>query len=61
MPLVLKLISRIVPATYFIDILNGLYLRNLGLVQLWPSFLVLAAMFGLLAALNVAMLKKEGL
>jgi ABC-2 type transport system permease protein len=61
MPVVLKLISRIVPATYFIDILNGLYLRNLGLVQLWPSFLVLAVMFGLLAVLNVAMLKKEGL
>ena len=61
MPVVLKLISRIVPATYFIDILNGLYLRNLGLVQLWPSFLVLTAMLGLLAALNVAILKKEGL
>ena len=61
MPMVLKLISRIVPATYFIDILNGLYLRNLGLVQLWPSFLVLTAMLGLLALLNVAMLKKEGL
>ena len=61
MPVVLKLISRIVPATYFIDILNGLYLRNLGLVQLWPSFLVLTAMLGLLAALNVAILKKEGM
>lgn len=61
MPVVLKLVSRIVPATYFIDILNGLYLRNLGLAQLWPSFLVLAAMFGLLAVLNVAVLKKEGL
>jgi ABC-2 type transport system permease protein len=61
MPVVLKLISRIVPATYFIDILNGLYLRNLGLVQLWPSYLVLTAMFGLLAMLNIALLKKEGL
>jgi len=61
MPLVLKLISRIVPATYFIDILNGLYLRNLDLMQLWPSFLVLAAMCGLLALLNIALLKKEGL
>jgi len=61
MPLVLKLISRIVPATYFIDILNGLYLRNLDLMQLWPSFLVLAAMCGLLALLNIVLLKKEGL
>jgi ABC-2 type transport system permease protein len=61
MPVVLKLISRIVPATYFIDILNGLYLRNLGLVQLWPSYLVLTAMLGLVAMLNIALLKKEGL
>jgi ABC-2 type transport system permease protein len=61
MPLVLKLVSRIVPATYFIDILNGLYLRNLGLVQLWPSYLVLAAMFALLTLINVEVLKKEGL
>jgi ABC-2 type transport system permease protein len=50
-----------VPATYFIDILNGLYLRNLGLVQLWPSYLVLMAMFALLAALNLLALKKEGM
>ena len=49
------------PATYFIDILNGLYLRNLGLVQLWPSYLVLAAMFALLTLLNIVLLKKEGL
>jgi ABC-2 type transport system permease protein len=61
MPLVLKLISRVVPATYFIDILNGLYLRNLGMVQLWPSYLVLTVMLGLLAVVNVAVLKKEGL
>jgi len=61
MPVVLKLISRIVPATYFVDILNGLYLRNLDLVQLWPSFVVLAAMGGLLALANIALLKKEGL
>jgi len=61
MPLVLKIVSQIVPATYFIDILNGLYLRNLGLMQLWPSYLVLAAMLALLSLINVALLKKEGL
>ncbi|MCK7493661.1 MAG: hypothetical protein MZW92_21765 [Comamonadaceae bacterium] len=27
------------PATYYIDILNGLYLRDLAFAQLWPSFL----------------------
>jgi ABC-2 type transport system permease protein len=61
MPLVLKAVSRLVPATYFIDILNGIYLRHLGFSELWPSFLVLALMAGLLAALNIRALKAEGL
>jgi ABC-2 type transport system permease protein len=60
MPALLKLISLIVPATYFIDILNGLYLRNLSLNQLWPSYLVLTLMFAVLATLNLVSLKKEG-
>jgi len=61
MPVVLKGISFMIPATYYIDILNGLYLRNLGLTQLWSSYLVLVLMFFLLAAFNLAALRKEGL
>jgi ABC-2 type transport system permease protein len=60
MPIVLKMVSFVVPATYYIDILNGLYLRNLAFNQLWPSYLVLAAMSILLVFLNIAVLKKEG-
>jgi ABC-2 type transport system permease protein len=61
MPAVLKMITYIIPATYYIDILNGLYLRNVSLSYLWPSFLVLFLMFFLLSALNILVLKKEGL
>ena len=61
MPVVLQAVSRLMPATYYIDILNGLYLRDLALAQLWPSFLVLALMAALLGGLNIAALKKEGL
>lgn len=61
MPKILQKVTCIVPATYFIDILNGLYLRHLGLAHLWPSYLVLAVMFILLCSLNLAALKKEGL
>jgi ABC-2 type transport system permease protein len=61
MPAPLKAVSKIVPATYYIDILNGLYLRDLSFLQLWPSFLTLVAMAALLSALNVRALKKEGL
>ncbi len=61
MPRLLQFVTYAVPATYFIDILNGLYLRNLGLSHLWPSYLVLGFMFFLLAAMNFALLKREGL
>lgn len=61
MPKVLQLVTYIVPATYYIDILNGLYLRNLGLTHLWPSYLVLAAMFVILTVMNLLVLRKEGM
>ena len=61
MPQALQMVSRIVPATYFIDILNGLYLRNLGFTHLWPSYLVLGGMFVALSTMAFAMLKREGM
>ena len=60
MPKALQFISYIIPATYFIDILNGLYLRNVGIHYLWHSYLVLAGMCLVLSSLNVLLLKKEG-
>ena len=61
MPWILQKLTRLVPATYFIDILNGLYLRNLGLPHLWCSYAVLFLMFAVLAALNLGLMKKDGL
>ncbi|MEJ2068499.1 MAG: ABC transporter permease, partial [Deltaproteobacteria bacterium] len=60
MPEALQLISYVIPATYFIDILNGLYLRNVGMHYLWSNYLILAAMFLFLSSLNILLLKKEG-
>ncbi|MFH1350304.1 MAG: ABC transporter permease [Pseudomonadota bacterium] len=61
MPKILQVVTYIVPATYFIDIMNGLYLRNLGLTHLWPSYVVLVLIFVFLGILNLAVLKREGL
>jgi len=61
MPTVLQLITYIVPARYYIDILGGIYLRNVGFTYLWPSMLVLTLMFSVLATANYILLKKEGL
>jgi ABC-2 type transport system permease protein len=61
MPVALRMISYFVPARYFIDILNGLYLRDLGLSYLWPDYLVLLAMSLILTGLTFKKLKREGL
>ncbi|MBN1626702.1 MAG: ABC transporter permease [Deltaproteobacteria bacterium] len=61
MPVVLRLISLVVPARYFIDILNGLYLRNLGFGYLWLDYLVLLVMCIIIANLAFRKLRKEGL
>jgi ABC-2 type transport system permease protein len=61
MPAPLQAVSKLVPATYYIDILNGLYLRDLSIGRLWPSFLMLALMAVLIGGLNIRALKREGL
>jgi ABC-2 type transport system permease protein len=61
MPKVLQIIAYIVPATYFIDILNGLYLRKLGFTDLWPSYLMLVVMFMALSSMTFALLRREGM
>jgi ABC-2 type transport system permease protein len=61
MPKVLQIVTWFVPATYYIDILAGIYLRDLGIAHLWPDLLILTGMFALLTVLNVIMLKREGL
>jgi len=61
MPKIFQLLTKIVPATYFIDILNGLYLRNLGFEHLWSSYVILTVMFIGLAFLCLRQLKKGGM
>jgi ABC-2 type transport system permease protein len=61
MPKVLQVVTYIVPARYFIDILNGLYLRNVGFDYLWPNYLVLAGMLAILAMATFMKLRQEGL
>jgi ABC-2 type transport system permease protein len=60
MPKFIQLVTYIVPATYYIDILNGLYLRGLGLTVLWPSYVVLLAMYVVLAAATLIVFRREG-
>jgi len=61
MPRMLQFVTWIVPATYYIDVMNGLFLRNVGMSYLWPSFLVLLVMFLVGAAAAVGKMRREGL
>jgi len=61
MPKALQLITKIIPATYYIDIMNGLYLRGVGIQWLWQNYVVLAIMFVVIGSLNILALRKEGL
>lgn len=61
MPKALQLLTYIVPANYYIEILSGIYLKNLGFLQMWSNFAVLGVMFLVLAAISGVLLKKEGL
>ena len=61
MPKFLQIITYIVPAKYYIDILGGIYLRNTGFAYLWPSMAVLLFIVIVFTSLNYLLLKKEGL
>jgi ABC-type multidrug transport system permease subunit len=59
MPLVIYLISFLIPATYYLEILRGIILRGAGIVALWDEALVLGA-FGLFfMILSVVRFKKH--
>jgi drug efflux transport system permease protein len=52
MPPALQLVTRLVPARYFVTILQGLFLKGIGLGILWAEMVALvlfAAVIGTLA------------
>ena len=55
MPIVIQVISYIVPARYFVNILNGVFLRGVGLRFLWVE---VAMLFGYAALVFVAASRK---
>ncbi|MBN1382146.1 MAG: ABC transporter permease [Deltaproteobacteria bacterium] len=61
MPKILQIITYVVPARYYIEILSGIYLKHLDFIQMWSDFLVLLLMFLIMSAMNIRLLKKEGL
>jgi len=59
MPLVLRLVTLIVPARYFVVITRGIFLKDVGLAVLWPDVLALVAFAAGALGLALRSFKKQ--
>ncbi len=57
MPRFLQYVSRIIPATYFIEIVKGIMIKGIGLNLLWKPTLILLGMSAFLMAVSLRNLK----
>ena len=59
MPVVLQLVSRVIPARYFVTISRGVFLKDTGVDVLWPTLLGLALYATATITLSIKKFKKE--
>jgi len=59
MPLVLKAVSSVIPATHFLAIARAVYLKGVGPAVLWPPMVVLAGIAAGVLALSIARCRKQ--
>jgi ABC-2 type transport system permease protein len=59
MSLALQILTFIVPARYFVEILKGLFLQGVSLSVLWPQFLALVIYALLILSLAVRKFSKR--
>ena len=59
MPFVLQLISRVIPASYFVTLSRGVFLKANDAVVLWPSILGLTAYAMFTVTMSIKKFRKE--
>jgi ABC-2 type transport system permease protein len=59
MPVPLQLISRVVPARYFVSVSRGLFLKGVGIDVLWPALAGLTLYATVTVTLSIRMFRKE--
>jgi ABC-2 type transport system permease protein len=57
LPVWLQVIASVVPATYFLQIIRGIILKGVGLIELWRPLAVLSAMGIVLMAVSIKKFK----
>lgn len=53
MPMALQLVTNIVPARWYIDIVRGIMLKGVGISTLWPQLVILTVMLVVLLVLAI--------
>jgi ABC-2 type transport system permease protein len=59
MPLPIQTVTRIVTARYFVTILRGIYLKDVGLAVLWPQALFLVLFSVIVMTVAVRKFRKK--
>ena len=59
MPIILRIVSDVVPAKYFLYIIRGVFLKGAGLNFLWPDFLAMLIFASVFLLISVTMFKKR--
>ena len=59
MPLPIQVVTRLISARYFVFILRGIYLKDVGLAVLWPEVLFLAVFGMVVLAVAVRKFRKK--
>jgi ABC-2 type transport system permease protein len=59
MPWLLQIISRIIPARYFVELTRGIFLRGIGLDVLWVPLVGLSLYAMFVVAMSIRVFKKE--
>ena len=59
LPFVLRLLSYILPLTYFVPITNGIFVKGVGLEALWPQVLALSVMIGIILYVGARLFRQR--
>ncbi len=54
-----QFIARLIPATYFMELVRGSYMKGLGFAYYWPQMLALATYSAVVYGLALALLRKR--
>ena len=57
LPIALKALSKVVPATYFLEVIRGIILKGVGLTVLWQPLAVLLGMGLILMIVSIKKFK----